>query len=139
MNEAAAQKITSIQRCVARAREAFRDAGSGFRTNYNLQDAAVLNMVRACDTAIDLANMVIRSRRLGIPTESKESFEFLARENLLTPHLRARMSGMVGFRNLAVHQYRELDLNIIEAILLKDLDDVLAFAEAMRPLLDRSL
>jgi hypothetical protein len=54
------QKITSLQRCVARAREAYAAAGPGVRTNYNLQDAAILNVIRACDAAIDLANMAIR-------------------------------------------------------------------------------
>ena len=74
MNEVLAQKVTSLQRCVSRAREARADAGADFRTSYNLQDAAVLNVIRACDTAIDLANMLIRRRRLGIPSESRESF-----------------------------------------------------------------
>lgn len=80
MTEVAAQKITSMQRCVARARDALAEAGAEFRTQYNLQDAAVLNVIRACDTAIDLANMVIRKRRLGIPGESRESFGILVRE-----------------------------------------------------------
>ena len=55
MTDVGIQKITSLQRCVARAREAHAEAGANFRTNYNLQDAAILNVVRACDTAIDLA------------------------------------------------------------------------------------
>ena len=40
---------------MARAREAYAAAGPGVRTNYNLQDAAILNVIRACDAAIDLA------------------------------------------------------------------------------------
>ena len=65
MNEVLAQKVASLQRCVTRAREARSEAGADFRTSYNLQDAAILNVIRACDTAIDLANMLIRRRRLG--------------------------------------------------------------------------
>ena len=60
MTDVGVQKITSLQRCVARAREAYAAAGPGVRTNYNLQDAAILNVIRACDAAIDLANMAIR-------------------------------------------------------------------------------
>ncbi len=44
MMEVIAQKITSLQRSVARAREALTSAGTEFRTNYNLQDAAILNV-----------------------------------------------------------------------------------------------
>lgn len=134
--DVAAQKITSLQRCVVRAREAHAEAGATFRTNFNLQDAAVLNIIRACDIAIDLANMLIRKRKLGIPTESRDSFQILMREKIIPSDLFDRMKGMVGFRNLAVHQYQEIKLDIVEAILHKDLDDLLAFAETVRPLIE---
>lgn len=70
MNEVAALKITSLQRCIARAKQVHAAAGDSFATNYDLQDAAILNIIRACETAIDLANMLARKRHLGIPTES---------------------------------------------------------------------
>lgn len=136
MNEVLAQKITSLQRCVARARQARADAGAGFRTNYNLQDAAVLNVIRGCDTAIDLANMLIRRRRLGIPTETRESFAILSREKILPVELGGRLQKMVGFRNVAVRQYRDLDLDIAERVIARNLDDLLAFAAAIRAQMD---
>ena len=40
IDETVAQKITSIQRCVAQAHRALTEAGAGFKTNYLLQDAA---------------------------------------------------------------------------------------------------
>jgi uncharacterized protein YutE (UPF0331/DUF86 family) len=136
MSEVIAQKITSLQRSVARAREAFATAGVEFRTNYNLQDAAILNVIRACDTSIDLANMLIRQRRLGIPSESRDSFAILVREHSVPPDLGDRLKKMIGFRNLAVHQYRELDLEIVESVIRKSLDDLLEFAQIVRAQLD---
>lgn len=131
MSDVGAQKITSLQRCVARAREAYAGA-TDIATDYNLQDAAVLNVIRACELAIDLANMLIRNRQLGIPADSRESFALLARENLIPQNLYERLRAMVGFRNLAVHQYRKLDLAILRRIIESDLDDVLRFAECIR-------
>ncbi len=138
MSEVLAQKITSVQRCVARARaRAVRaEAGASFRTNYNLQDAAVLNVIRARDSAIDLANMLIRRRRLGIPAESRESFAILSREKAIPAELGERLQRMVGFRNVAVHQYRDLDMDIVEAVIERQLDDLLEFAQMVRPQLD---
>ncbi|HET9108442.1 MAG TPA: DUF86 domain-containing protein [Steroidobacteraceae bacterium] len=136
MSEVLAQKITSLQRCVARAREARAQAGAEFRTNYNLQDAALLNLIRACDTAIDLANMLIRRRRLGIPAESRESFAILAREKLISSELGDRLQRMVGLRNVAVHQYRDLDVDIVQAVIATHLDDLLHLAETVRRQLD---
>jgi uncharacterized protein YutE (UPF0331/DUF86 family) len=132
MNDVVAQKVVSLQRCVARAREVRRAAADTFGTNYLFQDAAILNVVRACDTAIDLANMLIRAKRLGIPTESRESFAILEREGLLAGDLAKKLKAMVGFRNLAVHQYRDIDLNIVLTIIEKDCDDLLRFAEQVR-------
>lgn len=131
-DETAAQKITSIQRCVAQARKALAEAGHDFKTSYLFQDAAVLNIVRACETSLDLANMLIREKRLGIPAESRESFTILVREKLIDAGLGKRLEKMVGFRNLAVHRYQDLDLDIVEAVIRKNLDDLLTFAQAVR-------
>lgn len=133
--ETIAQKITSLQRSVSQARKAFTQAGEHFKTEYLLQDAAVVNITRACETAIDLANMVIRRKRLGIPSESKESFSILVRENLIDPQLGQQLQKMVGFRNLAVHQYGDLDMDIVQAVIQKGLDELLTFAQRVRPLL----
>ena len=76
--------------------------------------------------------MAIRRRHLGVPNESRDSFTALVRENIIAPDLGDRLKKMVGFRNLAVHQYRELDLDILEAVIRTNLDDLLAFAQAIR-------
>ncbi len=135
MNDVLAQKVASLQRSIARAREELSRSGKTFAVDYTAQDAAILNALRACETAIDLANMAIRKRRLGVPSESRESFGILVREGIIDADLGARLQRMVGFRNLAVHRYRELDIRIVEAVIAKDLGDLLKFAESIRPLL----
>ena len=129
MNDVLVQKITSLQRCVARARGARARAGENFNQDFDLQDVAVLNVLRACEIAIDLANMVIRQQRLGVPAESRESFAILQREGQLQADLSEKLQRMVGFRNVAVHQYRELDPDIVLSVIDQDLDNLLAFAK----------
>jgi FAD/FMN-containing dehydrogenase len=70
MNDIVINKIQNIQRCVRRAREEYQADPDGFATNYTRQDAALLNVLRTCETAIDLANYVIRANKLGIPVSS---------------------------------------------------------------------
>jgi len=132
IGDVAIQKITSLQRCVARARELRTRAGEEFTTDFDMQDAAVLNVIRACETAIDLANMMIRRDRIGIPADSREAFELLVREKRIAVPLGERMKKMVGFRNIAVHQYRSLSPDIVTAVIESDLDDLLEFAEQAR-------
>lgn len=128
----AIRRIESVQRCVDRAREELQAAGSAFDADYTRQDAAILNIVRACDLAIDLANMIVRAGRLGIPAESRDSFRLLQRAAIIAPELSSKLQKMVGFRNLATHDYMELDLAIVKAVIATASDDLLGLAEIAR-------
>lgn len=129
MNVVVAAKITSLQRCVSRARQIRAAAGEDFRSDHDRQDACILNVIRACETAIDLASMVVRARRLGMPSETRELFALLEREQVIPADLGKGLRSMVGFRNLAVHQYREIDLDIVDSVIRENLDDLLNFGQ----------
>jgi uncharacterized protein YutE (UPF0331/DUF86 family) len=65
--------------------------------------------------------------RRGIPQDTREAFELLEQAGRLDPALATRLKKMVGFRNVAVHDYQKLNLDIVRRILLEHLDDFLAF------------
>jgi uncharacterized protein YutE (UPF0331/DUF86 family) len=130
MHDVIINKVQSIQRCVKRAREEYSEA-EDFITDYTRQDAAMLNVLRACELAIDLAAFVISQRKLGLPTSSREAFELLRDAGLISSQLCDRLLKMVGFRNIAVHAYQALDMKIVAAVIQKDLDDLLVFADAI--------
>lgn len=109
----------------------YRLAGERFGSDYTHQDAAILNIARACEQAIDLANHIVRTERLGVIMSSAESYELLARHQIISASLATSLTRMVGFRSVAVHQYEELDITIVEAIIRNDLDDLLTFCEAV--------
>jgi uncharacterized protein YutE (UPF0331/DUF86 family) len=121
-------KIAAIERSVKRAREEFAAAGTGFRSDFTRQDAAILNILRGCEQALDLANILIRERRLGMPQSSRDSFKLLVDAGLIGHELGTGLQRMIGFRNIAVHQYQQLELAIVEAILSRDLEDLLVYA-----------
>ncbi|MES1146780.1 MAG: DUF86 domain-containing protein [Solimonas sp.] len=135
MNDTAVSKITSLQHCVARACSVWQDAGNHFLTDFNMQDVAILNILRACELAIGIANMAIRKQQLGVPVDSRDSFSILQREGYLSEGLAKSLKAMVGFRNLAVHQYHDIDLTIVEHILQHTLDELLKFAQRMLPVI----
>ncbi len=129
MNDVVVNKVQSIQRCVYRAREEYRAAGVRFGHDYTHQDAAILNVTRACEQAIDLANLVIRTAKIGIPTDSAESFELLVRAGIIAAELGGKLRKMVGFRNTVIHEYQVVDVGIVEAVIETGLNDLLAFAD----------
>jgi uncharacterized protein YutE (UPF0331/DUF86 family) len=124
-------KVAAIERSVARAREEFVAAGTDFAHDFTRQDAAILNILRGCELALDLANILIRDRSLGIPQSGRDSFKLLADAGLIEPERAAQLQRMIGFRNIAVRQYQTLDIAIVEAILQRDLDHLLAYAETV--------
>jgi uncharacterized protein YutE (UPF0331/DUF86 family) len=138
MNDVIINKIQSIQRCIQRAREEYEADREGFSVNWTRQDAALLNVLRACETAIDLANYVIRTEKLGIPVSSADSFNLLRVANIIDDNLAERMEKMVGFRNTVVHQYTKVNIRIVEVVINSGLDDILAFADKIRERLDIS-
>lgn len=135
MNDVIVNKVQSIQRCVRRAREEYVQAND-FLKDYTHQDAAILNVLRACEQAIDLAAHVIRQRKLGAPTSSREAFELLRDAGLISPGLCDRLNKMIGFRNIAVHAYQALDLAIVASVITNDLNNLLTFADVMLALED---
>ncbi len=130
-----ARKIATLVRCIERARAELSQAGQGFAADFTRQDAAILNVTRACEAAIDLANMVVRAKRLGVPGDAREAFSLIQRGNLLDADLSTRLQKMIGFRNIAVHQYQDLDLRIVESVIRSGVDDLLRFGEIARELL----
>lgn len=120
-------KVASIERAVTRAREEHAAASDTFSVAFTHQDAAILNILRACETAIDIANILIRERSLGIPQSSRDSFQLLANAGLIRSELSDALQRMVGFRNVAVHQYQPLNIAVVETVLVRELDSLLAF------------
>ena len=124
-------KAATIERCLARVREDYVGHESAFVTEQMRQDAIILNLLRACEAAIDLAMHVVRDRGLGLPERSRDAFTLLEDNGLLTGDLARRMRAMVGFRNVAVHAYRELDLDVARAVVEQHLGDFEDFTRHM--------
>jgi uncharacterized protein YutE (UPF0331/DUF86 family) len=124
-------KATSIERCLQRILEEYAGDDNNLFTNQTKQDAIVLNLQRACETAIDLAMYVVNQRRLGVPQESRDAFTLLQTAGFLLPDLATRMQKMVGFRNIAVHEYTRLNLDVVHAIITKQLEDFRTFSSTI--------
>jgi uncharacterized protein YutE (UPF0331/DUF86 family) len=124
-------KVASIERAERRAREEYESERTTFIANRTRFDAAVLNVQRACETAIDLAQHVVRTRALGVPTSARDLFTLLAGAHIIDTSLALSLQKMVDFRNIAVHEYQRIDAAIVVAIIETELDHILAFATIM--------
>ena len=127
----ASPKVATIERCVARIQEVYAGQEENLSLDFTKQDSIVLNLQRACEASIDLAMHSVRMRRLGVPQDSRDAFELLKSDHVLDRDLAERMKHMVGFRNIAVHDYTNINLAIVHAIITNHLSDFLAFTQKM--------
>lgn len=72
---------------------------------------------------------IVRLRKLGLPQGARDAFTLLESAGLIDTDNAARMRAMVGFRNVAVHRYRDLSLPTLRAIRDTRLGDFTAFAK----------
>lgn len=132
MNDIVMNKKESIERCIRQIRAYYAlPREIAFAEDHLRQDAIALNLQRACEQCIDLANHAIRTRKLGLPKESRESFRLLAQHRIIPPELAGRLEGMVGFRNVLVHEYQKLNLAVLVEIIEHRLDDLERFSTAV--------
>jgi uncharacterized protein YutE (UPF0331/DUF86 family) len=122
-------KAATIERRVARAREEYNADPASFATNFTRQDAAVLNVQRACEAALDIGQHLIRRDRLGVPQSARDVFELIARAGWIDTELAESLKRMVAFRNIAVHDYRNLLLPVTVNVITLHLGDFLQFAQ----------
>lgn len=123
-------KTEIIKRCIRRVTEEY-DGNSKSLENYTKQDSITLNIQRACEAVIDLGMHVIAERGLGIPQTSRDTFDILQNNKIIGNEMSERLKAMIGFGNIAIHNYQRLNLKIIQAIIEKDLKDLLYFTDVV--------
>ena len=124
MDEVIINKCESIKRCIKRIEE---DYDEEFEENYTKQDAVILNIQRAIQQTIDMGAYLIKKYKFAIPKSSREIFEILEKEKIIDKDLSDNLQKMVGFRNLAIHEYTKLELEIIEYIIKEKIWDLIEF------------
>lgn len=120
-------KSEIIERCLKRIAEIYAQNPENLKADQTKQDAILLNIERACQATIDLAMRQVRLKRLGIPKESREAFTLLEAAQWIPQELCLSLKRMVGFRNIAVHDYQEIDLERVQKLIEQDFQDIRTF------------
>jgi len=122
-------KAATLERCIKRIREEYDKAQGQFDTNYTNQDAAILNIERACETTLDIGQHIIRKYKLGNPQTSRDIFSILEENKWIDQELSDNLKKMVGFRNVAIHNYRDLQLPIVVSVIEQHLNEFIRYSE----------
>lgn len=86
----------------------------------------------AIQAALDVASHIISDQRLGEPRTNRELFDLLARAGWIPVSLSDPLRRMVGFRNVLVHGYEVVNLDVVKDVVLHHLSDLTEFARVVR-------
>ncbi|HSH07166.1 MAG TPA: DUF86 domain-containing protein [Burkholderiales bacterium] len=101
----------------------------------DLQDIIARNLELAIRACIDVAMHLCGAYGV-VPTSSGEAFSALADKKLIPRALAQRLRRAVGFRNVLVHDYVEVDWKIVQRVLEHDAADLAAFGKSVLKLIE---
>lgn len=123
-------KVAAIERALKRVAEEYR-GDPGRLDDLTVQDSVLLNLQRACESAIDLAMHVVAASRLGVPQDARNAFALLKDAGFIDESLMVRLQAMVGFLNIAIREDQQIQLAIVQRILDERLGDFTEFTQAV--------
>ena len=124
------KKLARIESCVHRLRTQARPADLDRDEQHRAFVEHTLQI--AIQAAIDAGAHVVADENLGEPRTSREVFTLLARADWIEGKLAQALELMVGFRNILVHEYDDVDLNVVRQALAEGLGDLESFARVLR-------
>lgn len=129
-----AKKLALVETCVADLRRLARPAelSSDLRERRFVEHTLQI----AIQAALDVASHIVSDERLGEPRTSRELFDLLERAGWVAGPLAATLRNMVGFRNVLVHGYDDVDIAIVRDVLEHRLENLLDFVAIVRSRID---
>lgn len=125
------RKLDALRHCLERVRRWCPERAEALVVNMDAQDIVSLNLTRAVQLCVDIGAQLLARSGGSAPQTMAQTFSQLALGGIIEPELAERMRRAVGFRNIAIHEYDEIDWHIVHAIATLHLTDFEDFARAV--------
>ena len=127
------RKLTELSEYVSQVSE-YRDVTvEQYRGDWKTQRIVERTLQMAIEACVDIASHMVADRGLRAPATYADTFEILVQAGLLSPDLGEAMGKMTGFRNVVVHDYAGIDVEVVLRVLRERLGDFRRFeTEALR-------
>jgi uncharacterized protein YutE (UPF0331/DUF86 family) len=125
------RKLDSLARCVRRIEEKRPATLDELLKDVDIQDILSINLERAVQVSVDIGAHVIADLSVPPPRTMGDVFAVLTAEKLIPEESGLALRRAVGFRNLSVHAYDQVDWERVFDIVHQRLDDFRKFADAI--------
>lgn len=106
------------------------------KDNLTFTDATKHRMQIAVEMTINIAEHIVSGLNLGMPEHARDLFPLLAKENIISEDLVEKLGKAVGLRNVLVHLYLEVDLDILTDSATVGLNDLREFVSNINEFLE---
>ncbi len=113
-------------------------AQSIFLTDYHLYGLAERYLQLSIECVLDIGTMLVTGLGLRRPERHQDVIQILIEAGVLSPELGARLTGIAGFRNILVHEYLQIDRNLVYQKLQEGVTDFEDFAAEVVRFLQQS-
>lgn len=131
------RKLDSLARCVERIEEKRPASLDQLIDDIDIQDILSINLERAVQVSVDIGAHLIADLSVPAPTTMGEVFTILSAEKLIPEETGLALRKAVGFRNLSVHAYDQVDWERVFEIVHERMDNFRNFASAIAQIMHR--
>lgn len=117
------RKISELETYQKQIREFSDITLADYKEDWKTQRIVERTLQMMIETCADITNHIISAAGMRVPTGYSDTFRVLFENNLIDKELFSIMEKMAKFRNIIVHQYEEVDAEIVITILKKHLSD----------------
>jgi len=125
------RKISELETYQKQIREFSDITLQNYKEDWKTQRVVERTLQMMIETCADIANHIISDAGMRVPTGYSDTFKVLFENNFIDRELFPIMEKMAKFRNIIIHQYEEVDAEIVIAILKKHLPDFERYKEAV--------
>lgn len=118
------RKISRVRNNLSRLRKREKISLKSFKEDLDIQDIVLHNLQLTIQGCIDIGSHIISEEGWGIVGSLSEIFYILREKGVINSELAEKMISMTGFRNILIHEYDEVNLNIVHDILQNHLIDI---------------
>lgn len=122
------EKLESLRRCIQRVEATCPASPAALAEDIDAQDIVTFNLTRAVQLTVDIGSHLLSATDQPAPTTMGETFTLMGQSGLIDGDLVDRLRRAVGFRNIAIHSYRDVDWAIVHSICSDRLEDFRDFA-----------
>lgn len=98
-----------------------------FLKDFHLYGLVERYLQLSCQIIIDTFNLIIIEEGIEKPEDSKEAISLLFDKKIISENLTSRLDGIVGFRNILVHEYGKINRKKVYQYLMERLEDFEVF------------